>query len=370
MKNLMMFCVFAALLLYSCSKSSNNPVNTTPSVTLTSPKGGEKFNPGDTTNISWTYVSITNIKIELSTDAGSTFPTTLIASTPAAAGSWQWIIPSSIQSGTTFKIRLSDASNPSVNSVSAGNFSIDNQQYLSLLTKVKVNIDSNVTYMFTLLKNTVNQLTMIDSDTNVRTYIKGWFNNVNNLVEALYIDASGKYKFIEPSAFSSFEGTDISSQALFTSVKSTNLPGISGYSKTIEGYYGLELEYPRVNTFGVFLGVFSMKINPVTYFGTIIENLVKTNADDFFLMQPDGTIFYEEDNAILKLTGKNLLTDPAFQSYPDFKTAGTQIVSISDGKAAFTYLDKNGKSPVNKTVWWTSLTYYGTSWRLCLVKEG
>ena len=99
-------------------------VVSTASLTLTSPIGGENLCPGGQTNITWTSANITNVKIEVSTDGGSNFGTTLVSSTPASTGSWTWNISSAFQAGTTYKIRISDASNLGTNSISAANFSM------------------------------------------------------------------------------------------------------------------------------------------------------------------------------------------------------------------------------------------------------
>lgn len=99
-------------------------VSAQPAVTLTAPNGGEQWCGGSSQNITWTSTSVTNVKIELSSNGGSSYPTTLVASTPASAGSWAWNIPAGQTIGDQYRIRISDASNASVNDASATNFSI------------------------------------------------------------------------------------------------------------------------------------------------------------------------------------------------------------------------------------------------------
>lgn len=98
-------------------------VASVPTVTLSAPAGSENFCAGASTNITWTASSVTNVKIELSNDGGSSYTTTLVASTAASAGSWSWNIPSGQSVGNQYRIKISDASNSTVNSAS-GNFSI------------------------------------------------------------------------------------------------------------------------------------------------------------------------------------------------------------------------------------------------------
>ena len=250
------------------------------------------------------------------------------------------------------------------------NPTVDDSKQLALLNTVKINIDSTVTFMYSQLKNAVVQLTFTDSDSNVTTYLNDWINHIKNLEETAYISKMGIFKYIEPIFYQTYQGTDISTQPLFSSIAATKLPGMSNYFQSAEGYYAIDLEYPRINNFGDFTGVFSMKFKPTTLLGTIIENIIKQEADDFMLIQTDGTVFYDGDNSTLNFLGKNLLTDASFKTYTDFQTAVTNITTAATGKTTFHYLDKTGKTLVNKTVWWTTLSYYGVSWKLCLVKEG
>ncbi len=99
-------------------------VVSSPTVAVTAPNGGEEWCAGGSQNITWTSSNVSNVKIELSSDGGGSYPTTLVASTPAAAGSWAWNIPANQTLGTQYKVRISDASNAATNDVGNGNFGI------------------------------------------------------------------------------------------------------------------------------------------------------------------------------------------------------------------------------------------------------
>ncbi|MBI3259444.1 MAG: hypothetical protein HYZ54_08240 [Ignavibacteriae bacterium] len=93
-----------------------------PTVNLTTPNGGEKLCRGGQTNITWAATNISgNIKLEL-TDDGTNY--TQIASVSPTPATYAWTIPGTQALGNTYKIRISDASNASVNDVSDANFSI------------------------------------------------------------------------------------------------------------------------------------------------------------------------------------------------------------------------------------------------------
>jgi photosystem II stability/assembly factor-like uncharacterized protein len=92
----------------------------TPALTVTSPNGGENWAAGSVRNITWTTTgTVANVKIEVSTDGGSSF-TTIVAST-ANTGSYSWTVPNTPAS--TCKIRVSDAAG-TASGTSSGNFTI------------------------------------------------------------------------------------------------------------------------------------------------------------------------------------------------------------------------------------------------------
>ncbi len=102
---------------------SDNSFTISPAVTVTAPNGGEDWMLGDQQNITWTSQNITNVKIEYSHDNGSAW-LDVVASVPAASGSYTWTIPNTPSSQCL--VRISDASNASVNDVSDSAFTISN----------------------------------------------------------------------------------------------------------------------------------------------------------------------------------------------------------------------------------------------------
>lgn len=92
-----------------------------PSLTVTSPNGGESWVAGTSQNITWSSSNLSNVKVEYSTDNGSNY-TTISASTAASAGSLAWSVP--VLSSSQALVRISDVDNASFNDVSNAVFSI------------------------------------------------------------------------------------------------------------------------------------------------------------------------------------------------------------------------------------------------------
>ncbi|MCG2811165.1 MAG: M6 family metalloprotease domain-containing protein [Candidatus Aminicenantes bacterium] len=103
------------------NQTTNYTAQALPPVQVSSPNGSEIWQQGTTHAITWTSYALANVKIEYSANNGGAW-TTVIASTPAASGSYSWIVPS--DPSTNCLVRISDAANAATNDVSDGVFTI------------------------------------------------------------------------------------------------------------------------------------------------------------------------------------------------------------------------------------------------------
>ncbi|MFH2032111.1 MAG: hypothetical protein ABIJ40_16065, partial [Bacteroidota bacterium] len=81
-------------------------------ITVTSPNGGEYYKTNSAQSITWTSSDVSNVKIEYSTNNGTSW-NTIVASTPASAGTYPWVTPSSEYIGL-LRVKVSDVDNPSL----------------------------------------------------------------------------------------------------------------------------------------------------------------------------------------------------------------------------------------------------------------
>jgi len=91
------------------------------SVLVTSPNGGENWVVGTSQNITWTSTSVTNVKIEYTTNNGTSW-SNVIASTPASGGTYFWTVPNT--PSMLCKIKLTDVVTSLLSAQSNGVFSI------------------------------------------------------------------------------------------------------------------------------------------------------------------------------------------------------------------------------------------------------
>jgi hypothetical protein len=150
-----------------------------PSITVTSPNGGESWPLGSAQTITWTSSNLSgNVTIELSTDGGATFPT-MIAANTANDGSEPWTVAGA--PCATARIRITSISFPTVFDASNTNFSIV-QPTITVLSpnggeawtsgttqtilwtstnltgnvKIELSLDGGVTYPTVIAANTAN----------------------------------------------------------------------------------------------------------------------------------------------------------------------------------------------------------------------
>jgi photosystem II stability/assembly factor-like uncharacterized protein len=90
---------------------------------LGSPIDGESWSVGSTQTIKWTSTNVKNVKLEYSIDNGASWVLPpIIASTPAASGSYSWAVPNT--PSAQCRVRISDVSNALTVDTSEGVFSI------------------------------------------------------------------------------------------------------------------------------------------------------------------------------------------------------------------------------------------------------
>jgi len=115
-----------ALVVYNVQAQGAGPVDSPPSVNLTSPAGGEHFTVGNTIRIQWNASddkAITSQKVEFSPD-GNSFST--IAALDGNARSFDWRVPGWPTTTARIRVTVLDGVNLPVSSVSGAPFEIVN----------------------------------------------------------------------------------------------------------------------------------------------------------------------------------------------------------------------------------------------------
>jgi hypothetical protein len=94
---------------------------TVPTITVTTPNGGETLRPGSTVNLTWTDNLAENVRIELY--KGATLAQT-IATSVASNGLYSWILPTNLVYGSDYQLRITSVVDSTVSDFSNQAFSI------------------------------------------------------------------------------------------------------------------------------------------------------------------------------------------------------------------------------------------------------
>lgn len=100
---------------------------TPPTVSLTSPVGGETWKAGSIHSITWTAsdnVGVTSVDLAWSTDGGATYPNSL-ATGLANSGSFSWTVPNTPGTANRVRATAHDAAGNTGTGASGANFTID-----------------------------------------------------------------------------------------------------------------------------------------------------------------------------------------------------------------------------------------------------
>jgi len=108
----------------SDTSDANFNIISSPTLTITSPNGGETYVLGDTMNIAWTSkgLSIGLLRIEYSSDNFVT--SSIMAQDVSNTGTYSWTIPDTALSGASIKIRITDQARPEITDTSDAVFRI------------------------------------------------------------------------------------------------------------------------------------------------------------------------------------------------------------------------------------------------------
>jgi hypothetical protein len=90
---------------------------TVPTITVTTPNGGETLRPGSSVNLTWSDNLAENVRIEL-------YKGTTLAQTIATSGLYNWVLPTNLVYGSDYKLRITSVTDGNISDFSNQAFSI------------------------------------------------------------------------------------------------------------------------------------------------------------------------------------------------------------------------------------------------------
>ena len=179
-----------------------------------------------------------------------------------------------------------------------------------------------------------------------------------------FIDKESILKIIEPSAFYPYEGSDVSSQEHVIRAWETLEPVLSEEFYAVEGYYAVVDLHPIVSN-GILEGGVSTLFKPEDILGRIIVPYVSGEAFEMWVMEKDGIVLFDQDADEI---GRNVLTDPLYQAFPELIAAAQLINTEKSGETTYSFYQTGTTTKVVKKTYWDTWEMHGTEWKIVWVK--
>jgi len=176
------------------------------------------------------------------------------------------------------------------------------------------------------------------------------FNHSSFATEFVYTTPQGIMQLIEPPAYYSYQGTDISAQAHVVKAFSTKQPVLSNAFPVVEGYIASVDIQPIVEIHQV-LGAISAVIVPSEVLGRIITPVVNNQSFDIWVMEKSGMMLYDQDPAQV---GINVFTDTLFTAFPQLITAAQKIAAGQTGETSYSFYQTGTTTVVTKKAYWNT----------------
>ena len=235
-----------------------------------------------------------------------------------------------------------------------------------ILNSVQKSIQEQFNLMDSSLAKGAEEIRSVLQDpSGIRKILKDLYSNNPQVVNVSFIDIEGVLKYIYPDEFDYVEGDWIGDQEQVVELHRRGLPVLSQSFVAVEGFPALDLEWPVFTKEGELSGSLSFLIKPETFLAPLI---IPKNYEpyEFWVMQPDGLIFYDQDEMEM---GRNLFTDQLYEPFEELRVLGSEISQKESGWGEYRFFSRGMDTVVVKEVKWSSVGLHGTQWRLILTKS-
>ncbi len=243
------------------------------------------------------------------------------------------------------------------------------EEMVSQLMHTQNNVNSQLTSLDNALRSACQKLSTTGlTGPQADTVLGELAANSSLIVSASSVDTKGILVATQPTNYSGIVGEDISMQEHIIRIHETMMPAMSNMIPLVEGFPGAVMAAPIFDGDNKFMGSISIVIQP----SALINQSIAYGSGDaaqfsMWAMQANGTLIYDPDPA---QQGKNLLTDPIYQDYPELLAFTRQVAQTQSGYGTYQYyvknLDQSQNQVVSKEGYWVTVGIYGTEWRLVI----
>jgi hypothetical protein len=174
----------------------------------------------------------------------------------------------------------------------------------------------------------------------------------------------GATRLAEPNEPRPGAATVLGGQVDVQTLMRTRQPVLSGFVGEGPGQAAVTLAYPVRSADGQVPGALALLVSTPSLLGPPLVTVLQGLPVEVWVMQPDGRILYDADRPEV---GRLLLTDPAYQSFPELLDLGRRIGAEPEGCGSYRYAAAGTEAPVHKDAWWVTVSLHGTDWRVVSV---
>ncbi len=239
------------------------------------------------------------------------------------------------------------------------------RQMETLLSRVRNQLQETLNRLDKSLAEKTEILSLYyDDEQVVRSLLKELHQENPEVLDVSFINKDGYLEYIYPEDYSDIEGSWVGDRPYIKELIKTEKPVMSDTFFTVEDFFAVDLEWPIFDEDGEFVGALSFLIKPQLFLAPII---LPNNYDtyEFWIMHPDGTILYDQDEVEI---GRNLFDDPLYEPFDSLLKLGEKISVNESGEGEYSFYSKGMEEKVRKEVKWTSVGLHGTEWRVILTK--
>jgi hypothetical protein len=144
------------------------------------------------------------------------------------------------------------------------------------------------------------------------------------VVDCAAVDLKGRMVTVEPAAWRTAEGADISSQEQVIVLRNTRQPILSRVFRSVEGFDAVDLEYPVFSPERGFIGSVSMLIRPEH----LLERALGKERNVVRVIQEDGRVLFSPDRTEI---GKMLPPEAGARLADRFFSSGAEEKAVCSG---------------------------------------
>jgi hypothetical protein len=199
-----------------------------------------------------------------------------------------------------------------------------------------------------------------------RAALAGLCQRYPYVADCATISPKGILVAVEPKAYQSHQGADLSSRPLVARMLASRQPMLTDAFTAVEGFTALALQRPVMTQDGTFIGAVSVLLKPADFLASAVAPQFAASGWECTVMQPDGHILYDADP---KQVGTNLFTDALFKGFPALRELGRQIAEQPSGYGTYRFLGKDGKTAITKECYWSTVGLFGAEWRVSVFRQ-